>query len=412
MEPDSSQSSQQLMTDYSQSFLTSVQNHKENAKTRIEECVLAIIDSITARQFPTIIRPRLLTSAKEMRKAANNPNLATKITFGGRSSRSFTMQVYIMSLVYRMIQQNQSSTIRDLFYENMNFFGNQSRVVNALREVSLFLKVPREALCVEASAKGLVAGSISFRNPNGEVIQAMDFRHGMIVPNKLHDLTITTNARCVLFVEKDAIFQRLLDEGIFEVLGSIIMITGKGYPDYQTRRLMSILNRIYQLKVYALVDCDPYGIEIAAVVKWGSYINSNAIGDDMWACDLSVPDLVWLGLLPSEVSSLSLTLNASAELNDRDRKKLESVHARIGLYEEQDQNPWLQEVNILKELGRKTELEALFASSMFTTRVYLPSKLLPVLSQRDNNRYFARSVNRRNGSSVAGSSPRSNISFA
>jgi len=408
MEPDPSQSSQQLMSDYSQSLLTSIQVHKENAKARIEACVLKIIDSIVESRFPTIIRPRMLTSAKAMKRAAQNPDLTTKITFGGRSSKSFTMQVYLMSLVYRMIQQNQNSTIRDLFYESMNFFGNQNRLVQALRELSSFLKVPREALCVEASAKGLVAGSIAFRNPNGEVVQALDSRHGMIVPSKLHELTITTNARCVLFVEKDAIFQRLLDERIFDVLGPIIMITGKGYPDMQTRRLMSILNRIYHLKVYALVDCDPYGIEIAAVVKWGSYINSNAIGDDLWTCDLSVPDLVWLGLLPSEVSSLALTLSASAELNDRDKKKLESVHARIQLYE-QDQNPWLQEVNHLKEFGRKTELEALFSSSMFTTRVYLPSKLLPVLTQRDNS-YSVRPISQRNGS-VASSSARSRSSL-
>lgn len=103
----------------------------------------------------------------------------------------------------------------------------------------------------------------------------------------------------------------------------------------QTRRLICILNKVHQLKVYALVDCDPYGIEIAAVVKWGSYRNSNENTDNenyYLTSDLSVPDLVWLGLLPSEQPSLSLTLNASAPLTDRDRKKLDSVAERIELH--------------------------------------------------------------------------------
>lgn len=96
---------------------------------------------------------------------------------------------------------------------------------------------------------------------------------------------------------------------------------------------MCILNRIHGLKVYALVDCDPYGIEIAAIVKWGSYGNRNVENDASFylTSDLSVPDLVWLGLLPSELPALSLTLNASSPLTERDRKKLESVAARIQL---------------------------------------------------------------------------------
>lgn len=100
----------------------------------------------------------------------------------------------------------------------------------------------------------------------------------------------------------------------------------------QTRRLMCILNRVHKLKVYAMVDCDPYGIEIAAIVKWGSYANAN-VGfrseNHYLTNDLSIPDLVWLGLLPSEQTSLALTMNASADLTERDKKKIEAVRQRI-----------------------------------------------------------------------------------
>lgn len=114
------------------------------------------------------------------------------------------------------------------------------------------------------SAKGLVAGEISFTTSTGDLIRAKDNPHGIIVPNNLSgewcnfcselilgtiflkklfalfyvlfwyltlnstDLTISTNAQFVLFVEKDATFQRLLDEKVFETLGPIILITGNG----------------------------------------------------------------------------------------------------------------------------------------------------------------------------------------
>lgn len=94
------------------------------------------------------------------------------------------------------------------------------------------------------------------------------------------------------------------------------------------RKLKDTLN----LKVFALVDCDPYGIEIAAVIRWGSYAQASiakCANDPSISEELMIPDLIWLGLLPSDVAELALTYRASTVMSVRDLRKLESVKKRI-----------------------------------------------------------------------------------
>jgi len=110
----------------------------------------------------------------------------------------------------------------------------------------------------------------------------------------------------------------------------VIVVLGKGYPDFGTRKLIQVLSKMLKIPVLALVDCDPHGIEIAAIVKWGSYGQANLARctDDIYAQELIVPDLVWVGLRPSDIDSLNLR-KASVEMNEKDARKLDSVKKRL-----------------------------------------------------------------------------------
>lgn len=46
---------------------------------------------------------------------------------------------------------------------------------------------------------------------------------------------------------------------------------GKGYPDLVTLKMIRKLRDALNLTVFAFVDCDPYGVEIASVIRWGSF---------------------------------------------------------------------------------------------------------------------------------------------
>jgi len=90
-----------------------------------------------------------------------------------------------------------------------------------------------------------------------------------------------------------------------------------------------MLKNSMKMKVFALVDCDPYGIEIAAILKWGGVAQS---GFQLNA--MIVPDLIWLGLRPSEIMELSLPQTAVAKMNDRDSKKLFCLQTRLSYYDQ------------------------------------------------------------------------------
>ncbi|EDV23061.1 uncharacterized protein TRIADDRAFT_57943 [Trichoplax adhaerens] len=105
---------------------------------------------------------------------------------------------------------------------------------------------------------------------------------------------IESTAKFVLIVEKEAIFQRLLDGNIKDKLNSCIVITGKGYPDMSTRLMIRFLWDALKLPTFVLTDADPYGLEIFCVYKYGSKEMS------FEAENLCFPLIKWLGVLPSE----------------------------------------------------------------------------------------------------------------
>lgn len=85
----------------------------------------------------------------------------------------------------------------------------------------------------------------------------------------IEQMKLTISARYVIVVEKDAIFQRLVEDKIFLVL-PCILVTGKGMPDLATRMF---LNKLYclcpELLFYGLVDWNPSGVSILSTYKYG-----------------------------------------------------------------------------------------------------------------------------------------------
>lgn len=67
-------------------------------------------------------------------------------------------------------------------------------------------------------------------------------------------------AKVVLVVEKDTVFQHLLHSGLLSTLPGTIVVTGRGYPDVLTRRFLQKLQRIRpQLPQLYMGDFDPDG---------------------------------------------------------------------------------------------------------------------------------------------------------
>ncbi|GBO34222.1 Meiotic recombination protein SPO11, partial [Araneus ventricosus] len=70
---------------------------------------------------------------------------------------------------------------------------------------------------------------------------------------------------------------------------------GKGFPDVNTREMLRKLWDLLKIPILGLMDADPYGIEILSIYKYGSMAMSFDVEK------LAMPELRWLGLLPSDI---------------------------------------------------------------------------------------------------------------
>nr|XP_025041560.1 meiotic recombination protein SPO11 isoform X3 [Pelodiscus sinensis] len=256
-----------------------------------------------------------------------------------KSATKFALILKMLSVIYKMVQDNTYATKRDIYYSDTLLFGSQSVVDNIVNDISCMLKIPRRSLHI-----------------------------AVIVPSNVQGIrNVITDAKFILIVEKDATFQRLLDDDFCNKLSPCIMITGKGVPDLNTRLLVRKLWDTCHIPIFTLMDADPHGIEIMCIYKYGS------VSMSFEAHHLTVPAIRWLGLLPSDIERLNIPKDALIPLTKRDQNKLASMQKRPYMA---CQPMWKKEMEIMAASKMKAEIQALMSlSSDYLSRVYLPNKL-------------------------------------
>ncbi|KAK2162111.1 hypothetical protein NP493_1542g00026 [Ridgeia piscesae] len=296
-------------------------------------------------------------------------NKPTVIRFNSvQSINKFSLTVKVLSLMHRLIQNNSYCTKRDLFYQDPQLFGSQAYVDGIVDNISCMLHVPRWHLRVMATSKGCIAGDLQFRDADASYVDCSQTSNGILIPSHVTGITsLTSSAKVVLLVEKDATFQTLLDDNVCQKLAPCIIITGKGFPDMNTRLMVKKLWDTFQLPTLALVDADPHGFEIMAVYKFGSRSLS------FEAANLTVPAVRWLGVLPSDIDRLHIPRSALIPLTTADKDKAQELLKRPYM---SSQATWKHEIDILLKLGMKAEIQCLSAiSPSFLTDVYLLNKI-------------------------------------
>ena len=98
-------------------------------------------------------------------------------------------------------------------------------------------RCPREALGVIASPRGFMTGAVSLLLPDSEQLLPLDSVVYPIPgdPEECDALVFASSlARCVLVVEKESVFRRLVDDGFTRRL-PCLLLTACGFPDYASR---------------------------------------------------------------------------------------------------------------------------------------------------------------------------------
>lgn len=130
--------------------------------------------------------------------------------------------------------------------------------------LKLYLKIDR--LDLLPTSKGLVAGELTLTLADNRIIDCT-VSGGALIPHLASNvISVRSKARLVLIVEKDAVFQKLLEDDCTSSL-NCILVTGKGYPDVATRMLVKLLSEKLELPVYIIVDADPFGVDIMCVYR-------------------------------------------------------------------------------------------------------------------------------------------------
>lgn len=91
-----------------------------------------------------------------LRKNNVNSNPTFQRSFGNISqTRSFTSVVLVMSFVHQLLLSNRTTTTREVYYVFVTHFRSQRECDSAILDVAKILDVPRRALGLSASPKGM-----------------------------------------------------------------------------------------------------------------------------------------------------------------------------------------------------------------------------------------------------------------
>ncbi|MED6232619.1 endodeoxyribonuclease [Ataeniobius toweri] len=342
--------------------------------TRIEGVILGIVTSLSRDEVPILVLPNRSSRANVSFDSAvglqmSSERSVTSVRSDCPSSvTKFAQILKILSVIYRLVQSNSYATKRDIYYNNTQLFGSQRTVDSIIDDMSCMLKVPRRSLHVLATSKGLISGDLCYLEEDGTRIDCHSNSAAVSVsPNIAGIRNIVSSAKFIMIVEKDATFQRLLDDDFCTKLSPCIIITGKGVPDVNSRLMVRKLWDTLHIPIFALVDADPHGIEIMCIYKYGSVAMS------FEAHSLTVPSVMWLGLLPSDLQRLRVPEDSLIPLTKRDESKLSSLLKRPYLTSQPD---WCKEMELMQQSKVKAEIQSLSSIAPdFLTNIYLPNKL-------------------------------------
>ncbi|KRX54875.1 Meiotic recombination protein SPO11 [Trichinella sp. T9] len=299
---------------------------------KIEHCIFAFCLSLFIGPRPALYLPRAKEYALEMTT---------------RNCHMFPIVLCLLSESYSLLRNSQYCTKRNLYYKHRYLFRSEGDLDRAIKAICKILVTPRYKLNITW-----------FYNWATQKLS--------IVTRFLQFLLVVMNFKCSL-LQQHSIFEKLAMEKANSVLRSAILITAKGYPDFPTRLFLRKLYDYLKLPMFALMDADPCGIEIFLTYKYGPMNVSYESG-----VNVLLPWMKWIGVYPSEISSLNLSDTQKLMLGIRERKLIYSL---LNRFEASGDHFLINQLHELNKIGCKVEIEAICSiSSSYLIHEYLKIK--------------------------------------
>jgi DNA topoisomerase VI subunit A len=296
--------------------------------------------------------------------------------FNVAMARKFMQTMLVASKCKNLIDEGKTISIRQMFYvckhtldgSNENTFEDQDESDPIIEDLEVGIDALREELHLFAKRRGGLVGPLVVRDGADDIDLARMGSGAWLIPSICEDNVlkfVRCKAEFILFVEKDAVFQRLNEDGFWKQHNCILMTT-EGQATRGARRLLQRMALELKLPIYVLVDSDPWGLYIYSVLKQGSI---NLAYESM---RMAVPDVRFLGMSAYDYKKFDLKPNATIKLSKEDIARAEQMKAYPWFADKK----WQREIQELLENQFKMEVDALLTKSIsFITEEYIPKKL-------------------------------------
>jgi meiotic recombination protein SPO11 len=319
---------------------------------RIETCALWLVQQTSLGSLPNL---PLTQSSFPSQQSANIRSLLGR---HAESADRYARLWAVLNVCHELLLSGTRAAQRDLHYRLKPleiFSSDQRHLLEAIQDAVLLLRVPRSALGIICSSKGLVAGPLLTHDISlGVTLDAATSPTGTALPgdvNAIINMQFSTSARYVLVIEKETVFQQLLGDPLLRNSRDIILVTGKGVPDIATRAFLAALHAACpSLVLFGLVDWNPCGLMILSTYKFGS----RRMVESSRYC---LPPLCWLGVRSNTLSAASP--ESFHALTDRDKAMMPGLRSQLMSV---GAMAWVGELDAMEAADAKADIEAAYTA--------------------------------------------------
>jgi DNA topoisomerase-6 subunit A len=348
--------------------------------TKIEKLARSVLAEATRGKNPAVeIRTRALSNVsfnKTKKIIELGDKTQSREFFNTAMVRKFMQTMLVASKCKTLIDEGKTVSIRQMYYMSKhtlphsteNTFEDQNESDPIIEDLEVGIDALREELHLFATRRGSVVGQLVIEDAGDRIDLARMGRGGWSVPS-ICEPDVIGFVRCkaafILYVEKDAVFTRLNEDGFWKKHNCILMTTG-GQSTRGARRLLQRMSLELKLPIYVLVDNDPWGLYIYSVLKQGS------IALAYESMRMAVPNVRFLGMSSFDYVKYKLTSAVQIKLKKEDVARAQQMKA----YPWFKDKKWQREIQALLDNGFKMELDGFLTKSIsFITDEYIPQKL-------------------------------------
>ncbi|XGI83766.1 DNA topoisomerase IV subunit A [Halorutilales archaeon Cl-col2-1] len=288
-------------------------------------------------------------------------------------ARKLLRLVYTTEFLREQIEEERSSTLRELYYlsegwENAQF-SSQDESDRLIEDLEILGDLRREALHMRPEEDGAtVIGPLELREQTRRGERDIHCQEdvgegGYQIPTDVDTVEfLDDDADFVLAVETGGMRDRLVENGFDESHSSIIVHL-KGQPARSTRRIIKRLHDERDLPVVVFTDSDPWSYRIYSSVAYGSIKSAHL------SKHLATPEAEFIGIQPSDIVDYDLPTDP---LSDSDINALENE-----LTDPRFDTPyWREQIELQLDIDKKAEQQSLASYGLdFVTDEYLPERL-------------------------------------